>query len=557
MLPNGGYGAAVNFLNKLGIVTPKTNINKIAQETVTNKNAHGMTRGATSPSGKTGKDLPDLDYGAISLGALQYVGQLYDASQPRYTIEDFQNAAGTSYGFAGRGYQIYNNTNVNDVREEANNARNSNALSMAGTGATVGGTIGSVVGPVGTAIGTVGGAVVGGIGGLIAGNSAKNKEVERARQANIINNRLTGYERDMTITDTIQNNNAQMYGDYRNQYVVTAEQGLDQNGGGTWAYVDPLEAGSDAEGNAYSFINTGGIPGIDSVKMFIPSDYTVHSQMNGHAQTVNKEAMFQEYLKDKVESNKGQNKEVAEKVIQKELAESKQRVQYDQARQKQERDMGLLPEEGVSYAAAGIDNWLAGLMNVGIGLGQYFGAKGQKIKSPTTYFGNPYQIRALAQLNSLRTNPYPIMRQMREAEARGRYQIAQSGGLSGAQKYLANVAMTANTQNNIANNLAALQQQDNAYKAQAANAALQAGAQTAQNRMQSNQWDLDYYSKAHAARQQGMQMGLYNVSNAVQQFLANNNKLDMYNRMYNLYADDNEMNKYKLGIKSKYGKRNG
>ena len=83
--------------------------------------------------------------------------------------------------------------------------------------------------------------------------------------------------------------------------------------------------------------------------------------------------------------------------------------------------MGLLPEEGVSYAAAGIDNWLAGLMNVGIGLGQYFGAKRQKIKSPNTYFGNPYQTRALAQLNSLRTNPYPIIRQMREAEARGRY----------------------------------------------------------------------------------------------------------------------------------------
>lgn len=449
------------------------------------------------------------------LGAIDGLG-------PQYKSEELLRDAGTGYSTnMGVGYQFQNAVNKDEVMNEYD----SNNFKKIFTG-------------------NVGGFLT----GALFGRGKQQKEIEKA---NLQAFRSNQHNSNIAASTAMRQDFATKLGNPESQYLFAAN-GLDQDNGGTWAYVDPLEAGSDAEGNAYSFINKGGVPGKDSVKMFIPSDYTVHTRMNGHAQTANKEAMVQEYLKSKAAANKGDNKEIAEKVIQKELAESKQRVQFDQAKQKQERNMGLLPEEGVAHAAAGMDNWLAGLMNVGIGLGQYFGARGQKVKSPTTYFGNPYQTRALAQLDSIRSNPYPIMRQMREAEARGRYQIAQSGGLSEAQKYLANVAMTANTQNNIANSLAALQQQDNAYKAQAAQAALQVGAQTAQNRMQSNQWDLDYYSKAHAARQQGMQMGLYNVSNAVQQFLANQNKLNMFDKMYSLYSDENEINKKKAGIKSKY-----
>jgi len=56
--------------------------------------------------------------------------------------------------------------------------------------------------------------------------------------------------------------------------------------------------------------------------------------------------------------------------------------------------------------------------------------------------------------------------------------------------------------------------------------------------MATNQWDLDYYSKAHAARQQGMQMGLYNSLNQLQQYMANANKLRMFGDMKRLYEAD-------------------
>jgi len=66
----------------------------------------------------------------------------------------------------------------------------------------------------------------------------------------------------------------------------------------------------------------------------------------------------------------------------------------------------------------------------------------------------------------------------------------------------------------------------------------QLGAQDATARMQTNQWDLDYYSKAHAAKQQGEQMGIYNMLNSMQQYYANANKLGMYKGMYGLFASE-------------------
>jgi len=101
------------------------------------------------------------------------------------------------------------------------------------------------------------------------------------------------------------------------------------------------------------------------------------------------------------------------------------------------------------------------------------------VHRPDIRVANPYESRALADLYSLRPDNLSIIRGLRDAEARGRYQIASAGGLGAGQRALANVALTANTQNSIANALAQSQDRFNALRSQAATTALNTGNATA------------------------------------------------------------------------------
>jgi len=63
--------------------------------------------------------------------------------------------------------------------------------------------------------------------------------------------------------------------------------------------------------------------------------------------------------------------------------------------------------------------------------------------------------------------------------------------------------------------------------------------------MAANQHDLDYFSKAHAAKLQMAQMGIYNMLNALQTGYANQFKRNQFDKTYGLYAQDVELNKEK------------
>lgn len=64
------------------------------------------------------------------------------------------------------------------------------------------------------------------------------------------------------------------------------------------------------------------------------------------------------------------------------------------------------------------------------------------------------------------------------------------------------------------------------------------GAQDAQRAQSANQYDLDYYSKAHAAREQAMQTGLFNMLNSAQSWYANDFKRRQFNDMMNQYRQE-------------------
>lgn len=194
--------------------------------------------------------------------------------------------------------------------------------------------------------------------------------------------------------------------------------------------------------------------------------------------------------------------------------------------------------------ANGSNWWIDGL-GVATGLGQLFSSAFQKIKKPNSYRTNPYSSTALSGLAGININPYPMMQQMRDQERRNLYAINRAGGLSGAQKAYANIATGIGTQRNIADLGANIQAQNNQYKTNYYSTMMNAGQADRQALMAANQHDLDYFSKAHAAKMQMSQMGIYNMLNSLQQGYANAFKRKQFNKTYDLYAQDMALNKKK------------
>lgn len=160
----------------------------------------------------------------------------------------------------------------------------------------------------------------------------------------------------------------------------------------------------------------------------------------------------------------------------------------------------------------------------------------QRVKRSNSYASNPYANNALADLASLRINPYPINRALIDQNRRNIYATNNLGGLSGAQKAYMNVANNLSMLNAIAKSNADIQEKNNAYRSAYDTAAINAGQADRVARMQANQWDLDYYSKAHAAKQQMIQMDLYNALAALQQGYANRYKKYTFDRMMDNYV---------------------
>lgn len=105
--------------------------------------------------------------------------------------------------------------------------------------------------------------------------------------------------------------------------------------------------------------------------------------------------------------------------------------------------------------------------------------------------------------------------------------------------------------------MAGIQQQNNSYRSNYAQAALNAGNASRQARMQANQWDLDYYSKAHAAQLGGMQMGARNMLQQLQSWQQNDFKRRQFNDTMALYRDDQKRNWSELDLMAKQNEQYG
>ena len=105
--------------------------------------------------------------------------------------------------------------------------------------------------------------------------------------------------------------------------------------------------------------------------------------------------------------------------------------------------------------------------------------------------------------------------------------------------------------------MSGVQEKNNQYKSQYANALYSAGAADAQRRQAANEYAENYYAQAHAAKQQGKQMAMYNFLNQLNQYYSNEFKRNQFNQMMGMYKDNQKLDREKFEAWKNANNNNG
>ena len=373
-----------------------------------------------------------------------------------------------------------------------------NTLNSTLSGAAAGASAGAVLGPWGAAIG----GVVGGIGGAVSGIISGNKNKQAALDAKAMAGSMANYDRSISLSDYLNQQYLLNNGDTKAQSFA--------NGKPVNAKVSNGELIGNFDEN-YVYKVPGKPNNKDTKYAYVkPNDFVISNK----------------YGLSKLAQETGDYAGV---------------LNLQNAIMGEHKN-GKLPRFKEGWWSGFVPNALSGIASIG----QMIQAGSQTPYRTNTYEPNRLANRALNTLAGLRVNPYNIYPAIWDAYGRATSSIDRSGGLGSGQRAAAKIAAMSQTQGNIANMLTQHQVQNNAYKANWAQQALSAGAHDASNRMTANQFDESYYAKSHAARQQGLQMGLYNLINSVQNYYANDFKRRQFNDTMDLYRSQNQLdwNKY-------------
>lgn len=198
---------------------------------------------------------------------------------------------------------------------------------------------------------------------------------------------------------------------------------------------------------------------------------------------------------------------------------------------------GKLP----GFKEGGWGNFISSAIPALTSIGQIYEAASQKPYRPNIYHPNAYESQALSTLRNLRVNPYYMLPSIYGVYGKAFGSINRSGGLSAGQKAASRISAMNQTQKNVADMFTNTQMQNNQYLSNWASSALNAGQATAQRQMAEDQYANEYYAKSHAARQQGIQMGAYNLINQLQNYYANDFKRRQFNDTMDLYRSQNRL----------------
>lgn len=578
----------LNAENAVKNISLPKDINPIQFETIKTPTKADLQINNTPPkaSVKTGGGLNKI--GSIAgkalgiaqgvMGGISLVNQISEGSKARINPEEMLMKYGTSNSNIGDGisYERQNNIDVNSEMDQVKAETNQAALGTAMTGMSAGGAIGSVLGPVGGAVGAVAGGLIGGIAGLFGGKSRRKAEEERLRRANEMAVAKTNQNRSIAFTEKIRKKVNQKYGNQEDE-LLYAQEGV-ENVGNLFSRTSKKDSIDTAFGKILGEPNAmtskGELIVHEKSNNGYNKNFNVHEVKRGPNDTApsylaDNDTVIAEPLADiakeairRDRQGIGNNEFEKVKIMQRNLRDSgilamlnrmPRRTTGDLKRtQRQQLPGYFLGKDWLGKAKNTLKtignevyNSIPAITGIGIGLQQYNQAANQDIYKPYSFKSNEYK-GALNELDKLHINQFPVTNEIRNAQARTDRAITQSGGLSTGQRATNTIAAAFNTQNAIANALTKLQEINNNYRAQAAQARLNVGEQEAQRKQQAMQWDADTYAKGHAARLQGMQMGLYNIQNALEQHLANTDKRNQFKKIMNMYNQELGLKKEEL-----------
>ena len=527
--------------------------------------------------------------GNIATSAVAFTGDVMNSfSEVSEQNELLQRAGIRNQAGAGFNYTAQNDINESDEVKQLEKQNRGNTLKTMGTGAALGSAVGSIWPGVGTVIGGAVGAVAGLVTGMFGSSHRQRHLRRRLYDARERIHQINNFNRTSAHTDYLTQNYNQSHEDTQDD-IMYAKKGKDS---GSYTSGIPysvesytsvgkvvtqpnarVAAGESIIDNIDDVSKTTGhivkegklnkdtnYANLDKGTIVLGSDEdwrngaTFRDQALPYTKAledINKK--FETRTNSKLnklrgiigkESDDTQQYEVnklKEPIVQKLKDLSEQQAKQHEMMKRQQTynyrfGKDMLP--GYKFGANGWGNAVTSGIGMLESLNQMLDAKNQSIRTPDIYAENPYTNTALATLAGLKSNPYPILRQIYDNDARSRYFINRSGGLSGAQKYLANVATGLQSNADITDALYKAQQQDSQYRTQYANALLSEGNTKAQRRQQANAYNEDYAASSHAARQQGIQMGMRNMLDQLQQYNANEFKRDQYNSTLKLYTDD-------------------
>ena len=530
-------------------------------------------------------------YGGLVQPAIQFVGSAINAFGSTDSTQSLMQQSGSSYVDTGNfGYTKQNDVDYADQMRKVSSQNKINTLGAMGAGAA----LGSVIPGLGTGVGAGIGAAVGLVTGLFGSGKRKAQARKRLFDAQQTVNRNNNYAQASAQSDYLQNKYIQENGDASNQMLYGAKKGKDKgmrlNGRlsteRVWSPIGLTSAKPNARVSGGESIFDGesvddatgtyvskGAPNKDDQlanlrdqsvvfgdNVNLRTGYKYKDEVAPYIQALEKINKKYEIRTDnKLNQLRGTVGQHTDNINQQEINKLKKPIvdflNNKADEQKQDREMmSYYPsyrcgKDRLPGYANGRPTILDTIIPTGTGallsLGQYFQAKNQRPKGSDIYASNPYEQAALNQMDSFRINPYAIARANADAERRAAYQVGNIGGLTSGQRGAGRIALALGTMANNAKALNDIELQNIQLAQQAAQAKINAGDDYAKRRMAASAQDYENYASAHAARQQGMQVGLRNFMDYLNSYMSNEYKRKQGINILDLYQQQIDLDKQK------------
>lgn len=501
-----------------------------------------------------------------AVGMADMIGNAAAQSSPLNRYGDFIGKYGTSTNsIDGVGYQQYNDIDTNAEEERMSQQRDaaltSSATAGMGAGAGIGAGIGSALAAAGagSAFGWLGGpvgALIGlGIGGLIGGifgNKSKNKEREQMRIAQIKQNNANEEARTSALTTSLQQKQANQFGDTRTQSLYSAATGSEGVNPVTNETYDKFLTHT-ASGKKYAKQNAW----VDDGEILVNGNKE-HVVKGNPRETDGERAHLTKNTKivsnDKRMLFPGTNMTFAEVYPYAKVGGWKNELFDIQRQTREENEMknGLITArhglECLPTFWSGYENLLANGLGLITSLKDYKDAMSEDVQNVNLTPYNKYEGAVSNIMGGRRANVYPIMQDLLNQDARTRRAINQSGGLSIGQRTAANIANSMNTRTARAKALLDVQNLNNQYAKENAEMLNQIGTSLMGANMDAQRFNTQMNAAAHNAKVQQVNMAKRNALDYITQYFKSDWERKQFNENMDLYRQKLDIDRRKAGI---------